>query len=189
MDEQAASQEPQSSNKVIPAVIIVVILLLAAGGFLYYQNNHNKQVLSMQSAKPATVRQAPISMHPGVRQGGPMNMQSQPAPTLTAQQQQQVSSGTSTASTQKTFDIDGGNFYFAPNKITVNKGDKVTINFKNLGGFHDFVIDGLNVKTPVIMTGKTATVTFTADKAGTYTFYCSVPGHRQKGMQGTLTVQ
>jgi uncharacterized cupredoxin-like copper-binding protein len=26
-------------------------------------------------------------------------------------------------------------------------------------------------------------------KPGTYTFYCSVPGHRQAGMQGTLVVK
>jgi uncharacterized cupredoxin-like copper-binding protein len=26
-------------------------------------------------------------------------------------------------------------------------------------------------------------------KPGTYTFYCSVPGHEQAGMKGTLTVK
>jgi plastocyanin len=36
--------------------------------------------------------------------------------------------------------------------------------------------------------GGTKTVTLNLS-AGTYTFFCSVPGHRQAGMQGTLTVR
>ena len=41
-------------------------------------------------------------------------------------------------------------------------------------------------KTPVFSGG---TKNFTVNlKPGKYTFYCSVPGHRQAGMQGTLTV-
>jgi plastocyanin len=36
-------------------------------------------------------------------------------------------------------------------------------------------------------TGGSKTLTLNL-KPGTYTFYCSVPGHRQAGMEGTLTV-
>jgi uncharacterized cupredoxin-like copper-binding protein len=41
---------------------------------------------------------------------------------------------------------------------------------------------------PTVGTGKTSTVVAKL-APGKYTFYCSVPGHRQAGMQGTLTVQ
>ena len=40
--------------------------------------------------------------------------------------------------------------------------------------------------TPVFV-GGSRTVTLSLG-AGTYTFYCSVPGHRQAGMEGTLSV-
>lgn len=51
---------------------------------------------------------------------------------------------------------------------------------------HDLTIDELGVKVPVDP-GATATVRFRA-YPGTYTFYCSIPGHREAGMEGTLVV-
>ena len=54
---------------------------------------------------------------------------------------------------------------------------------------HDLVIkgNGVNAKTPTIAPGKSATLT--ADlKPGTYDVYCSIPGHKQAGMDVKLTV-
>ena len=52
---------------------------------------------------------------------------------------------------------------------------------------HDIVIDGKG-KGEVVQNGGVSQ--FQADfTAGSYTFYCSVPGHRQAGMQGKLTVK
>lgn len=47
---------------------------------------------------------------------------------------------------------------------------------------------GANAQGPTVGHGGTSTVTANLTP-GTYTFYCSVPGHRQAGMQGTLTVK
>ena len=47
---------------------------------------------------------------------------------------------------------------------------------------------GVNAIGAVVQGGGTSKITVTV-KAGKYTFYCSVPGHRQAGMVGTLTVK
>jgi uncharacterized cupredoxin-like copper-binding protein len=55
---------------------------------------------------------------------------------------------------------------------------------------HDLVIDGPGVsdeKTPVIDAGKTAKLSVDL-KSGTYEFYCSVPGHKQAGMDVKVKV-
>jgi uncharacterized cupredoxin-like copper-binding protein len=55
---------------------------------------------------------------------------------------------------------------------------------------HDLAIDGpgvSNEKTPVIDAGKTAKLTVDL-KSGTYDFYCSVPGHKQAGMDVKVKV-
>jgi plastocyanin len=70
------------------------------------------------------------------------------------------------------------------------KAGKLTIDFSNASPVeHDVAIaQGSTVagQTPVFTGGsKTLTVTL---KPGSYTFYCTVPGHRAAGMEGTLTV-
>jgi plastocyanin len=70
------------------------------------------------------------------------------------------------------------------------KAGKVTITFTNPSALeHDVTVaEGSNVlgATPKFI-GGSRTLTLTL-KAGTYTFYCSVPGHRQSGMEGSLTI-
>lgn len=96
---------------------------------------------------------------------------------------------TTAADGTKEITVSGSNFKFDVSTITVNEGDKVRVIFKVAQGFHDFVIDEFDVKTKQMAAGQSETVEFTANKAGTYDFYCSVGQHRQNGMEGKLIVQ
>ncbi len=102
-----------------------------------------------------------------------------------------ISPQPTTASTSniKSFTVTGSNFAFSPSTLTVSKGDTVKITFVNSGGIHDFVIDEFNAKTSKIQSGQSETIQFVADKAGKFSYYCSVANHRAMGMEGTLTVQ
>ncbi len=92
------------------------------------------------------------------------------------------------------FTIEGSEWKFSPARIIVSQGDEVKITFKNSGvEAHNFVNDEFGVATPPILPGTTATVEFTADKAGTFFFYCSLEldlePHRELGMEGEITVK
>lgn len=72
------------------------------------------------------------------------------------------------------------------------KAGKVTIDFTNSSGIpHDVVIEDSSGKTvaQVPKTGEGSESTVANLKPGTYTYFCSVPGHREAGMEGTLTVK
>jgi plastocyanin len=72
------------------------------------------------------------------------------------------------------------------------KAGKATVEFKNPQALtHDVVFEDSSGKevgaTELIADGSDTT---TVDlKPGTYTYFCSVPGHREAGMEGTLTVK
>ncbi len=72
------------------------------------------------------------------------------------------------------------------------KAGKVTITMTNMSPIgHNITIQqgtsGAVLGSTPTFQGGTKSVSLTL-KAGTYTFYCSVPGHRAGGMVGTLTV-
>jgi plastocyanin len=76
---------------------------------------------------------------------------------------------------------------FDANKITASPGPLEITLVNNGAGTHTFTIDQPHLD--IVANGrqtKSGSVTFTA---GTYTFYCKIPGHRAQGMQGQLVVQ
>ena len=80
-----------------------------------------------------------------------------------------------------------GQLAFTTTRASAPPG-KLTVEMPNKSGTpHDIVIDGKG-KGQVVQNGGVSKFTATF-AAGSYTYYCSVPGHRQAGMQGKLTVK
>lgn len=94
----------------------------------------------------------------------------------------------STADPQNQLTVEAGDLYFDPEVMTATAG---TIEFTlvNVGAAeHDLVIEEPG-DTVVAHTEPGETVAGTIGlNPGTYTFYCSVPGHRSS-MEGTLEVE
>ena len=84
----------------------------------------------------------------------------------------------------------GGGLAFSRGALEASAGS-VTIEMDNSSGIrHNVAIDGngIEVEGPVVDPGATSTVS--ADlQPGAYEFYCSVLGHREGGMSGTLRVR
>jgi nitrite reductase (NO-forming) len=87
----------------------------------------------------------------------------------------------------KTISIQASSFKFVPNKITAPAG---ILEFKLTSEDiqHSFRIKNVNGFMIETSGGKTATGKVKL-AAGTYTFYCDIPGHESAGMKGTLTVK
>lgn len=84
----------------------------------------------------------------------------------------------------------GGALKFTSDSLTAKAG-KVTISFTNNSPIdHNFTLataGGTKVGATPTFSGGTKTLAVTL-KPGTYTFYCSIPGHEMAGMKGTLKV-
>ncbi|MDR5709745.1 MAG: cupredoxin domain-containing protein [Armatimonadota bacterium] len=79
-------------------------------------------------------------------------------------------------------------FKFEPAHLEVPAG-RVVLVIRNEGLIpHDLSIPGLGKKTEYIAPKKEATLELDL-RPGTYPFECTVSGHKEAGMQGTLVVQ
>lgn len=73
--------------------------------------------------------------------------------------------------------------------LTVAVGDTVEIELSSgEGAEHDFMIDELGVASAKFSGTGAQRVRFKVSQAGEFQYYCSIPGHRQVGMFGTIKV-
>jgi uncharacterized cupredoxin-like copper-binding protein len=78
-------------------------------------------------------------------------------------------------------------YEFTPTDVTIPADTPTDILLVNEGIVeHDWTIDELDIEI-YAAAGESATATLTA-AAGTYDIYCSIPGHRDLGMEGVLNV-
>jgi uncharacterized cupredoxin-like copper-binding protein len=78
---------------------------------------------------------------------------------------------------------------FKPTELTIPANTDTVLNLTNSGAaVHNFTIDNPAVTSGDYTPGQTGTLTLNLP-AGTYQYYCSIPGHKEAGMVGTLTVQ
>lgn len=92
------------------------------------------------------------------------------------------------APTDRTLHIEASRFEYSPAVLTVNPGDRVTIELAATDVVHGFSIDGYNL-TMTADPGQLARLTFVADRQGTFRFRCTVTcGNMHPFMIGKLEV-
>jgi plastocyanin len=147
--------------------LAVGLLLLAGCGS---SGSSYSSSSASSAATPATTSSAPAS--------------STPAPASTG--------ANATGQTSLSLAADpGGQLKFDTTSLSAKAG-KVSIAFANMAPVpHNVTVAsaaGAVVGATPTFQGSSKTLSLNL-KPGTYKFYCSVPGHRQAGMEGTLTVQ
>ena len=77
---------------------------------------------------------------------------------------------------------------FSPSTITVKTGEAVNIVLVNSDDIvHDFTVPAFGIHV-TLQPGQRTTIGMQPATAGSYPFLCTVAGHAQAGMQGTIVV-
>jgi heme/copper-type cytochrome/quinol oxidase subunit 2 len=88
----------------------------------------------------------------------------------------------------RTFRMEARQFAYSPSELKVNQGDTVTIQLVSTDVVHGLYVDSYDVSIEADP-GQTKSLTFTADKPGSFRFRCNVTcGAMHPFMIGKLTV-
>jgi len=89
---------------------------------------------------------------------------------------------------ERTFRIDARQYAYSPSELKVNTGDTVNIQLVSTDVVHGLYVDGYNVSIEADP-GQTRTLSFVADKPGSFRFRCNVTcGAMHPFMIGKLNV-
>jgi uncharacterized cupredoxin-like copper-binding protein len=91
----------------------------------------------------------------------------------------------------QTISLSEKEFSITPKAIKVAKTGTYTFDVKNDGTItHSLEVEGNGVEQKIgdISAGSSGTLTVTLSKDGSYEVYCPIDGHRQSGMEASLTV-
>lgn len=145
--------------------VIIVVLLVVVGGYFLLRGGYQTPT-SIPTQTPTA------------------------APEETAKPTETLPTTQSPAAGATEIAVNGTEFSFSPTSISVKAGEQVKITFKNNGRApHNLTLEELGIATKTIGGGQTDVIEFTAPSSGTYTFFCSIPGHRASGMEGSLKVE
>jgi uncharacterized cupredoxin-like copper-binding protein len=113
------------------------------------------------------------------------------------------------ANADRTIELALEDIEFSEDDLNVEAGAVVELHLENTGSLdHDYTMNRLGTPSAVeagaggeqrhggsfavhvaLDRGDEATVRLRLEEAGEYVFYCTVPGHRSAGMEGTITVR
>lgn len=96
------------------------------------------------------------------------------------------------ANVSKVIEVSGVKYSFSPSTITVKKGERVKVDFTNVGRVpHNLRIPSLGVGTRAISGGGSSSFIFTAPESGSFPvrIECTLPGHAERGMVGQVQAE
>jgi plastocyanin/mono/diheme cytochrome c family protein len=153
------------------------------GGALLNQEQIHELALMIQNVNWNVVYNEAIEAS-----GGYPTFPPPPATEAPAQTPAPADGNAGDSATSDQFTVVSHDIFFEPKELEIPANQDVKILLPNEGvSAHDFSIDELGIHQ-AIQPGETAEVTINA-APGEYEFYCSVPGHKEAGMVGTLIVR